>query len=181
MRALGAFAAWLVLIGLTAALIAALIERPIFALAIAVIGLLTWAYGYWTRSEPVEAPQKPVQRPQTAPWRIQASHVPESWGEPNGRWIVVPNQGPFLEDYAIPGDEIDLISEYVENVKRAHRIVGRKPKPAKPIGSRVVKTEPVTTRPVRAESLPPIHPWRVWFAQAGLPWPPQDHPGSLRP
>jgi hypothetical protein len=172
MAALGALIAWFAAVTLLAALVRGLIEYPLLALAMAVIGLLTWAYAAWTRPEE-EPPPKPAERPQTAPWRIQASHVPESWGEPNGRWIVVPDQGPFLEDYGIPGDEIDLISEYVENVKRAHRIGGRKPKPTKrkPIGYRVV-VKPVRSRPVDPESVPPSHPMRVWFKQAGLPWPP---------
>ncbi len=160
------------LIGLTAALVEVLIAHPLIGLAVALLALVTWPAHLGRRVVLPEA----VRRPQAAPWRIQASHVPESWGEPNGRWIVVPDQAPpdpeplFLAEN-LPGSD-DPVSVYIENVKRAHGIGGRKPKPAKPIGYRVVKTEAVPSRPVRPEDVPATHPMRVWFEQAGLPWPP---------
>ncbi len=165
MRALGAFAAWFVLIGLTAALVDALIQRPGYALAMAVIGLLAWAYARWTR---VEAPQKPGERPQR-PIETVPRPTPEE--------LQLQREWADLEARAaIPGDEIEMVSEYVENVKRAHRIGGRKPKPAKrkPLvwNPARVKTEAVASRPVRPEDVPPTHPMRIWFEQAGLNWPP---------
>jgi hypothetical protein len=182
MAALGALIAWFAAATLIAVLVGALIQRPAYAVAMAVIGLLTWAYARWTRSEPVEAPQKPAERPQTAPWRIQASHVPESWGEPDGRWIVVPDQEPRveLEDHGMTWDEAVMVGEYLDNLREAGTLPGpvrnREPKPTKrkPIvwNPARVKPEAVPSRPVRPEDVPPTHPMRVWFEQAGLPWPP---------
>jgi hypothetical protein len=78
--------------------------------------------------------------------------------------------GEYLAEHR---DGVGLVHQYVENVKQAHRVGGRKPKPTKrkPIGYRVV-VKPVRSRPVDPESVPASHPMRVWFEQAGLPWPP---------
>jgi hypothetical protein len=169
MAAFGALLALFLLIGL-------IVAYPLIALAVALLALVTWPAHLGRRVVLPEA----VRRPQTPPWRIQASHVPESWGEPNGRWIVVPDQGPpdpeplFLAEN-LPGSD-DPVSVYIENVKRAHRIGGRKPKPTKPKpliwDPARVKTEAVASRPVRPEDVPATHPMRRRFEDAGLPWPP---------
>jgi hypothetical protein len=150
MAALGALLAWFLVL-------AVVIAAYPLSLAAVVIGLLAWgAYARWTPPEPVEAPESRRQRPQ------RPVYSP-------------PDPEPLFLAENLPGSD-DPVSVYIENVKRAHRIGGRKPKPAKrkPLvwNPARVKTEAVASRPVDPESVPATHPMRVWVEQAGLPWPP---------